>query len=410
MFVRNLKQGDIFYARYKISNPKSANNQRYVTESLKTESLSVALDKARERFAEIRLIEKQGRAIRSDSVAEEIDRYIAEYEANLKLGHSGYSPHMLRGYRKTIVRYFREYLGKKPLHDVSFHDLRDYEKWRQNYWKNKSEKGERLHGNAKVRASSRTLEWEINAFKQLLRWSHLHGRYSGSALDFVFKKGEANRRSAFTVDQWNRLVAFMRRKAWTSVGRHGNDARIARHRRMLRAYVLFLGHTGLRPGEARHLKWRDVRFLKGGDAKDSSVRVAIAASTSKVKKAREVVGGSTAYEALQRLLDERKLAHDNAAPNDYIWCDQSGRLVNEFREGFNALIRDASAEFDNENCKLAIYSLRHTYITFRLKENVDVFQLASNCGTSVAMIENYYSHARTEDFAKELTKRKQKNK
>jgi hypothetical protein len=36
--------------------------------------------------------------------------------------------------------------------------------------------------------------------------------------------------------------------------------------------------------------------------------------------------------------------------------------------------------------------------------SIDVYQLATNCGTSVQMIEQYYAHARTEDFAKELTK------
>ena len=51
---------------------------------------------------------------------------------------------------------------------------------------------------------------------------------------------------------------------------------------------------------------------------------------------------------------------------------------------------------------------QHTLPWMPFKEGVDIYRLASNCGTSVAMIEKYYSHARTEDFASELTKVRRK--
>ena len=37
------------------------------------------------------------------------------------------------------------------------------------------------------------------------------------------------------------------------------------------------------------------------------------------------------------------------------------------------------------------YSLRHTYICFRLMEGADIYQIAKNCRTSVEMIEKYYA-------------------
>ena len=40
------------------------------------------------------------------------------------------------------------------------------------------------------------------------------------------------------------------------------------------------------------------------------------------------------------------------------------------------------------------YSIRHTYITMRLMEGVSIYQLSSNVGTSIEMIENYYGHLR----------------
>lgn len=36
-----------------------------------------------------------------------------------------------------------------------------------------------------------------------------------------------------------------------------------------------------------------------------------------------------------------------------------------------------------------LYSLRHSYISFRLLEGADIYQFAKNCRTSVEMIEKH---------------------
>ena len=89
----------------------------------------------------------------------------------------------------------------------------------------------------------------------------------------------------------------------------------------------------------------------------------------------------------------------------YIFCDPTGNVVKDFREGFNAVIREAGIEFDDKGNKYTIYSLRHTYITFRLQfgRNLSIHSLARNCRTSVSMIEQFYSDAVSEDFVDELT-------
>lgn len=404
VYLRTLRNGSCYYARFKIKNRRVANGQRYVTESMRTMDLAIAEDRARQRYVEIEQFEQQGRALRSGTVAEEIDAFCDDYSANLKQGISGYSPHMYRGFRRTIVRYFREYLGAKALQDVDQQDLQEYEVWRQSYWERKVKKGVRLHGNAKHRASSRTLEWEVNAFKQFLRWASARGRYSGNATEFKFRVPTKERRAAFTNVQWTRLTGYMRRAKWLAAGKHSHDRRMRRYRLMLQAYVLFMGNTGLRVGEARNLKWKDCVLVNAKDDLDRKVRIAVASAHSKVKKRRTVIGTPGAYSALKRLLDDRAKTQDNVRKDDYIWCDADGTPIGDFREGFNSLLRHADVEHDGDGRKHVIYSLRHTYITFRLKKNVDIYQLAANCGTSVAMIEKYYSDARSTDFERELTK------
>jgi len=48
-------------------------------------------------------------------------------------------------------------------------------------------------------------------------------------------------------------------------------------------------------------------------------------------------------------------------------------------------------KFDRNGKARTAYSLRHSYICFRLLEGADIYQVAKNCRTSVEMIEKHYA-------------------
>ena len=53
-------------------------------------------------------------------------------------------------------------------------------------------------------------------------------------------------------------------------------------------------------------------------------------------------------------------------------------------------------KLDRDDNVRTSYSLRHTYICFRLMEGADIYQIAKNCRTSVEMIEKFYAaHIKT---------------
>jgi integrase len=63
---------------------------------------------------------------------------------------------------------------------------------------------------------------------------------------------------------------------------------------------------------------------------------------------------------------------------------------------FKALLREARLENDEFGIKRTLYSLRHTALMLRLinGQNIDIFMLAKNAGTSVNQLERFYlSHA-----------------
>jgi integrase len=410
------RRATTFYARFRIQNKTVSGGRLYVTESLKTADEQEANQKAYERLLEIRLSEKNGSSLNKDTVSETIDAFIAEYEDKLAKGLTGHTKHMLRQYKKTICRYWKDYIGKKPLAQVFLTDMEAYEQWRSGYWQHwkEQQKGKKsiplspdgspkLSSNARIQASTKTLVWEINSFKSFLVWAKRKGLYNGDADLFVFKHGSFARRSAFTPQEYNRITSVMRRKSWLEVGKHGNDPLLARHRKMRRAYVLFMANTGLRVGEARNLRWQDVTFIKNKNGEEIC-KVWVTQSHSKVKKRREVSGMAKAAEVIRELAVDRRSRKDFCEPHDFIWCDETGRVIGDFREGFNSLLKAANAELDSDKKKHSIYCLRHFYITEKLRDGIPIYEIASNCGTSVSMIEKYYSDARSLDFVDRLTK------
>ncbi len=401
VFLRQLKHLERYYARFKIDDRKLANGQRYVTESLRSDDFDIASDRARQRYADIQAQQKLGASIKQITTNQAIDRFLADYENKLEKGISGFSSGMARTYRKTIDIYWREYIGGKGLDAVSVSDFEDYEVWRQEWSRNTSRK--RKHGNYKTRVKPRTIQFEINAFKTVLRWSAARKFYSGNAYDWSFKLTDKYRRSALRLDQYRKLYRYMRTNKFHNIGKHGNDSRIKRHRVMLRAYIMFMANTGLRVGEARHLKWHDVEETKNSLG-NRVVVVSVSEKYSKVRKARRAVGRFYGLRAIERWREYLDSIGEEWSDDTYIFCNEKGEVIKDFREGFNSVIREAGVETDSDGNKYTIYSLRHFYITMRLQSpKVRIYSLAQNCGTSVSMIEQFYSDAVSTDFIDELT-------
>src|SRR6202012_2840208 len=57
----------------------------------------------------------------------------------------------------------------------------------------------------------------------------------------------------------------------------------------------------------------------------------------------------------------------------------------------NAILEELELKRDRDGNLRTAYSLRHTYICFRLMEGADIYQIAKNCRTSVEMIQKYYA-------------------
>ena len=72
--------------------------------------------------------------------------------------------------------------------------------------------------------------------------------------------------------------------------------------------------------------------------------------------------------------------------------EQTDRLFpSDFKKMLNGILTEQKLKFDRNGKARTAYSLRHSYICFRLLEGADIYQVAKNCRTSVEMIEKHYA-------------------
>jgi len=75
---------------------------------------------------------------------------------------------------------------------------------------------------------------------------------------------------------------------------------------------------------------------------------------------------------------------NNPEPTDVSSGRSSAKLL-------NAVLDELDLKADRRATPGTAYSLRHTYISMRLMEGADIYQIAKNCRTSVEMIEKFYA-------------------
>ncbi|MEP3051806.1 MAG: site-specific integrase [Erythrobacter sp.] len=237
--------------------------------------------------------------------------------------------------------------------------------------------------------------------RHFLNWS-IEAGFIDDLPKFPKIKTQASRRPHFDSKAWRTLVRHLREFIKVT------NQKTLRDRSMLRDYVLILGNTGIRVGEAHGLKWRDIREELGEGEGDSFVVLTVRGKTGQ----REVVARNTDVKKyLRRVLELRtkELTDINGtktepSPDSYVFSHPDGTPIKSFKKSFNSLIRSAGVEYDSFGSKRTVYSLRHTYATFRLLEGTNHYALAQNMGTSVSMLEKHYGHTTNVSAAEELTK------
>jgi integrase len=118
--------------------------------------------------------------------------------------------------------------------------------------------------------------------------------------------------------------------------KEAQDNRRHRERFYLQHYILILANSGIRVGEARHLRWRDVSSTKTlSDQK--RVIFTVRGKTGE----REVVCNETVKRYVERLRIFRSEEAKRLNLEEPIFCHPNGRPIGSFKKGFEQVLDEA---------------------------------------------------------------------
>lgn len=102
---------------------------------------------------------------------------------------------------KRVVKFWREYCGKKPVNRIDDKVLSDYVEWRKDYYHRMPP--HLIPQNARLNPADKTLAWEIGLGKSLLKFAHERG-YRGKAQlpTWNFRRVKKIVRPAFTIAEY----------------------------------------------------------------------------------------------------------------------------------------------------------------------------------------------------------------
>jgi len=312
-----------------------------------------------------------------------------------------------------------EFLGKKRTDEITNADIQDMIVWRYSDEKYKKSFENKEYNYSKLsqsksfesRYSVSTLRSHRGAINQFFRFCKERD-YITQDFNFDIPKGKSNPRPEFTLKDYQKLTKYMRTwvesKLSFSKGRDYVNPKIQRERFYLQHYILIMSNTGMRVGEARGLRWCDLDNVILPN-EDERLLLKVDGKTGK----RDTIANQGTETYIKRLFDFRRNELDIMGKeidmNEHVFCHPDGTPVISYKIGYKTLLEKCGLRQNNDGEYRTIYSLRHTYATMRINE-VPIYQLAINMGTSVKMIEEYYSHAKTKDpkFADTITKGNQR--
>lgn len=151
----------------------------------------------------------------------------------------------------------------------------------------------------------------------------------------------------------------------------------------------------MRVGEANQLRVRDMEHFIDVEGRPNVQFHIMKGKTGK----RIVVPHIEVREILAEMLQRR----GDVTPDELLFVMPGGGQIITLAEQFDALLKDAGMLRNSAGEKFTLYSLRHFYAVRQIAKGMDIYSVAKNMGTSVAIIEQYYAkHSTSPERAAKL--------
>jgi len=347
--------------------------------STKEESLAQAKDVARDWYLGL-LGKYRGGEIKDGTPFKKAAKhFLAEYTA---ITQGERNEKYVEGHGIRLRVHLEPFFGDKMVEEITPGLVQEYRVHRMTSRKDKD-------GNPK-RPSRSTIHSEIITLRHVLKTAQRHGwlPYLPDISAPYKASGKISHRAWFSPEEYKRLYKATGERAKSPLKERWRKACEDLH-----DYVLFMVNTGLRPDEAKRIQLRDVEVVEDGVNNERILHITVRGKRG-VGYCKSMPGAVMPFQRMRK--------RHSLEPKDLIFP----RIQ---RELFNTILGELDMKEDREGNPRTAYSLRHTYISFRLMEGADIYQVAKNCRTSVEMIEKFYaSHIKDMIDASAINTRKPK--
>jgi integrase len=230
--------------------------------------------------------------------------------------------------------------------------------------------------------SDATISFEMSIFGAVMNYA-IKKDYAPVSQRFDQRpKLRRMRRDEFTREEYRKLHTVGR--AWVAKASKPSSRWT---RTVVYYFILIMCNTGMRPSEAKNLRWRDIMPAKDRDGREITVLFVQGKG-----KSRKLVAPKSVGDYLERICAIAKAT----GPDDRVFTIINGKpALTLYKVMIDSLLTEAGLRDGPHGVPRSTYCFRHTYATFRLSEGVDVYFLAEQMGTSVKMIEDHYGHVNT---------------
>lgn len=325
--------------------------------STKEESLSAAKDVAEDWYLGLVGMRRSGELKVGKTVRKAAEQFTAEYET---ITEGQRSPAWVRGHRDRLRIHILPFFGDLVLSEVTAGKVQEY----------------RLHRIETSRTGKpparNTIRNEIVTLNQVLKTAVRHGWLDHLPdLSPPYKtQGKVEHRPWFSPKEYKQLYEATRKRARTET-----YPKYKKHAEDLHDFVLFMANTGLRPDEAYSIEHRDVE-IELDRSTNETILVIEARGKRGIGYCKSMPNAVRPY---QRIVKRNK-----PNPTDKVFPTNHLRM-------FNTILEQEGLKYTRDGKRRTSYSLRHTYISLRLMEGADIYQVAKNCRTSVEIIEKHYA-------------------
>lgn len=300
-------------------------------------------------------------------VAEE---YLAVQQRRANAGEI--SANRIKNLKNVFECALDDYVGSTQIHLIGQDRWAQYPTWRR----------ENGTGRFRERVSDSTIATEMGAFNAVMNFA-ISKRYVPASNRFEGRpKLKMPKRDAFTLEEYRKLHSVGR--AWI---KRATSPQGTWYRTICYNFMLIMCNTGMRPSEAKNLRWCDI-----SPATDRDGREIVVLFVQGKGKSRKLVAPKSVGDYLDRV----KAMSKATKPNDPVFTIINGKPAKFlYSDTVKQLLEEAELREGPGDIPRSTYCFRHTYATMRLSEGVDVYILAEQMGTSVKMIENHYGHVNT---------------